>query len=80
MKHEEVVEGKLIKCLSCKGKGHVLYGGFSLLIPLVWIVAILERNNPRGETRMPCAQCMGTGFIRPQACTDDEPQTDEGEQ
>jgi len=61
----------IVKCLSCGGKGHVLYGpalAASLLVPVIgWVIAFGDRNNRDGITRRKCRQCKGTGFIRPQA-------------
>lgn len=61
---ELMQNGDIIKCPSCKGKGHV-YDACTLLLPIFgWIMAPFERNNPDGFTRQMCLQCDGTGFIK----------------
>ena len=57
-------ENEIIKCPSCKGKGHV-YDACTLLCPIFgWFMGPFETDNPRGFTRETCGQCSGKGFIK----------------
>jgi len=53
----------IIKCPSCKGKGHV-FDSFTLLNPVFWPFGFFETNNKNGCTREQCPQCKGSGFIK----------------
>lgn len=57
---------KTFICPNCKGKGHVLDGAGTIAgMPIVWVMALFERNDPNGLTREECGTCDGEGFIYP---------------
>lgn len=61
------MQGEIVKCPNCNGKGHVLWGAMvvvTVLTGLLAPLALLDRNNPDGITRERCARCKGKGFVR----------------
>lgn len=54
-------------CSQCRGKGHVLDGGFALAacLSVVLIPCLLfDRDDANGVTRRECPRCAGRGWVR----------------
>lgn len=55
----------IVECKRCKGKGHIIDGMgvfASVVNPFYGIIAICERNDPDGSTRVDCPDCDGSGY------------------
>lgn len=52
-------------CPVCNGKGHILNRELMIFVPVIsWLVAVIEHNDPKSNTREKCIRCNGIGFIK----------------